>query len=911
MKTRRVFVLSAHEPSKSCLSFGSIYVHTRDITDVISRFEQNDDSENQNSSSSSLPKLGRFSRLLITGLLQDVYFLPNTRDDAEHVRTFLEEHVHLFGLREAVVLKTLIEKKYTFKQAESVPFVADYVVLRCASGQNELLQRFQEPRCHVQGQYSHVMGLSTTPMQILQLQLDVRGPTILELENTMDVDKQNQLAYGVNQCKRYQNPDFYESEVFHPLRLTKHCFLSAIYPAKSARMPVCITLYNPAESKQHTIAVVTTVFMPADHVEFVTDSRALYQKTCEIIRAWDLDVLIMHDYYNMDLAFLHRQSKKMNKNNFGFERFASSTKSDQCSGRLLCNTRLLFENFLQRDATRTFSLPELLDLYSPQRPIPVITPFDLRQQWYPRDTSVASTRAITRMVYFCETLAIETSFVCQASGILEQSWLFAKHTGSFWSECLQKGTLRQIDTLLMFEFSTRNYILPENIQFNEMKRSDDEENQNSKKFTGGLVFEPLRGLVKNIVLLLDFQSLYPSIIQKYSICFNQIKHWQKPHALSVSDSEENKSKPAWVKSFVKSKENIVCEGREDVSSEEAVLPVLITSFLTQRKQQKQKLKLLGSEHGENSYLRRFLERQEQTFKRIANSIFGSIGSIYSRFSCLPIAQLIATLGRFELVSAQKLIEETPYQLLGGDTDSLFVDTGTYNSVHANEIATILCQRIKKATKLTMKLDASFRPFLFVGKKAYVGLKSLQSWSKQEVPTLEKRMVASGLILNDRSTCVLAQSIFREALFIILGYGLQKNGLYDEKLYLKNFLPQICQNLWRFCLNKQFELSQRAIPLKQFVITNRMKKSFNQYDQQLQRSLPHLVAVRELLTQEICVVRGSFIEYVVCENTKQAKPYLLLTESSHLDTVRVSLEWYTNSILKPVERVVDALLDYRH
>ena len=60
----------------------------------------------------------------------------------------------------------------------------------------------------------------------------------------------------------------------------------------------------------------------------------------------------------------------------------------------------------------------------------------------------------------------------------------------------------------MHNCKERDLIIPD-----KFKKNDDEEVEIKKKYQGGMVLEPERGYYSDYILLLDFNSLYPSIIR--------------------------------------------------------------------------------------------------------------------------------------------------------------------------------------------------------------------------------------------------------------------------------------------------------------------------------------------------------------------------------------------------------------
>jgi DNA polymerase alpha subunit A len=101
--------------------------------------------------------------------------------------------------------------------------------------------------------------------------------------------------------------------------------------------------------------------------------------------------------------------------------------------------------------------------------------------------------------------------------------------GNSWARTLTGTRAERNEYILLHKFHQKKYICPDKAVFKGKQQIEDElaedDNGDSKKkdkYKGGLVFEPEKGLYDKFVLVMDFNSLYPSIIQEFNICFTTV-----------------------------------------------------------------------------------------------------------------------------------------------------------------------------------------------------------------------------------------------------------------------------------------------------------------------------------------------------------------------------------------------------
>jgi DNA polymerase alpha subunit A len=195
------------------------------------------------------------------------------------------------------------------------------------------------------------------------------------------------------------------------------------------------------------------------------------------------------------------------------------------SGRLLCD--------LNNDAGRSvmlkcqsWTLTEMCSLYLGG---------DIKRRDIDNDAAL-KTWAMTKdgLVDYVTHIEADTYFIAALAmrvQILPLTQVLTNLAGNSWARTLTGTRAERNEYILLHEFHRNKYIVPDKQDFRARARAEEEENEadgnadggkKKEKYKGGLVLEPKKGLFDKFVLVMDFNSLYPSIIQEYNICFTTV-----------------------------------------------------------------------------------------------------------------------------------------------------------------------------------------------------------------------------------------------------------------------------------------------------------------------------------------------------------------------------------------------------
>ena len=157
-------------------------------------------------------------------------------------------------------------------------------------------------------------------------------------------------------------------------------------------------------------------------------------------------------------------------------------------------------------------------------------------------TWAATRDGLLNYVNHCEADTYFIAAIALRVQMLPLTKVLTNLAGNSWARTLSGTRAERNEYILLHEFYRNKYICPDKI-YGKGKPKVEEENPDGEdgvdvkkkdKYKGGLVFEPEKGLYDKFILVMDFNSLYPSIIQEYNICFTTVDRFEKVRSTRYS-----------------------------------------------------------------------------------------------------------------------------------------------------------------------------------------------------------------------------------------------------------------------------------------------------------------------------------------------------------------------------------------
>jgi DNA polymerase zeta len=241
-----------------------------------------------------------------------------------------------------------------------------------------------------------------------------------------------------------------------------------------------------------------------------------------------------------------------------------------------------------------------------------------------------------------------------------------------------------------------------------------------------LVMEPQSAFYSSPLVVLDFQSLYPSVMIAYNYCYStflgRITDWRGKSKMGFAEYKRQDGLLSLLENHI----NIAPNGMMYVKPEvrKSLLAKMLTEILETRIMVKSGMK----QDQDDKTLQQLLNNRQLALKLLANVTYGYTSASFSgRMPCSEIADSIVQTGRETLERATAYIhsvERWGAEVVYGDTDSLFIYLKGRSRddafVIGQEIAQAITERNPKPIKL--KFEKVYHPCVLLAKKRYVGYK---------------------------------------------------------------------------------------------------------------------------------------------------------------------------------------------
>jgi len=391
----------------------------------------------------------------------------------------------------------------------------------------------------------------------------------------------------------------------------------------------------------------------------------------------------------------------------------------------------------------------------------------------------------------------------------------------------------------------KNYLIPRPDEIREKKWVRHfQPVTKGKKYVGALVIDPKPGIHFNVVVV-DFASLYPSILKEYNISYETVNC---PHKECMSN-------------LVPETTTWICSRKKGLISEFAgiIRDIRVNVF-----------KRLSKDENIPKAQREFYGVIQRALKVIINALYGVIGADTFQFYYLPAAEAVTLYGRYVIKKAIEKADEMGLEVIYGDTDSLFIKNPDVEKLDN------LVTYIKDRYRLQLEIDKIYKyTVLSSRKKNYFGI------------TDNGIVDIKGLMGKKSNTPPYIRDIFYQIL---------------DKLRTVEDIGQfkvVKNDIIKIINEAESKLISKDIPLEELVITVTLSKKTDQYT----KTTPQHVKAARMLERALGIKLqpGHMIRIIKTKNSEGVAPIELVKSLDQVDSKK-----YIELLHSTLEQILEVL-----
>jgi DNA polymerase I len=436
------------------------------------------------------------------------------------------------------------------------------------------------------------------------------------------------------------------------------------------------------------------------------------------------------------------------------------------------------------------------------------------------------------------------------NGLLKLLFIFSRISRMSLEEVSRHGISQWIKSMIYSMYRRRNWLIPNSEDVTRIRGSKTFSRAiiKGKKYMGAIVLAPRPG-VHFKAAVLDFASMYPSIIKRWRISFETINC---PHE-ECKMNKPVEELPHWV-----------------CSKGVGIVPEIIGVLRDLRVKMYKKM-------AKNE---RFSEEERNWFDTVQNSLKVLLNASYGVFGfeefplySPPAAEMITAIARKAIMSAVREAENMSMSVIYGDTDSLFIEDAPIEKLQELE------RRVEASLGIDLELDKVYRYVVLSKlKKNYLGV------------TEDGHVDVKGLLGKKRNIPDIVKKAFFETLDE-LSRARNKEEFEESKKKIGEIIKKYVNRL----RSREFEMEEVCF-------RSTLNKRLGDYV----KTTPQHVKAARLLEERLNmrIVPGDVISYVKVTGREGVKPVELAGKQE------VDVDKYIEIMRSTFQQILDALdLDF--